>query len=72
MFSYGRAHWHHLANTIAPSVCGDNAALCQITLCTVAAWYAETMSFTVFVGHAVDEIWQVDRVRLAAHQGQDW
>ena len=26
------AHWHHLANTIEPSVCGGDAALCQITL----------------------------------------
>jgi len=30
----GSAHWHHLANTIEPSVCGDNAACCQITLNT--------------------------------------
>jgi len=31
---HGRAHWHHLANTIKPSVCGGNAVLCQITLTT--------------------------------------
>jgi len=24
------AHWHHLANTIELSVCGIDAALCQI------------------------------------------
>jgi len=30
--SHGRAHWRHLANTIEPSVCGSDAALCQITL----------------------------------------
>jgi len=28
------AHWHHLANTTEPSMCGGDAALCQITLTT--------------------------------------
>ena len=28
------AHWHHLANTIDPPVCGGDAASCQITLTT--------------------------------------
>jgi len=34
------AHWRHLANTTEPSVCGGDAALCQMTLCTrcVAMW----------------------------------
>jgi len=27
-------HWRHLANTTEPSVCGGDAALCQITLTT--------------------------------------
>jgi len=27
-------HWHHLARTTEPSVCGGDAALCQITLTT--------------------------------------
>jgi len=26
------AHWRHLKNTTEPSMCGGNAALCQITL----------------------------------------
>jgi len=26
------AHWCHLANTTEPSLCGGDAALCQITL----------------------------------------
>jgi len=26
------AHWRHLANTTEPSICGGDAALCQITL----------------------------------------
>ena len=26
------AHWCHLTNTTEPSVCGGDAALCQITL----------------------------------------
>ena len=30
----GGAHWHHLANTIEPSMHGNDAALCQITLTT--------------------------------------
>jgi len=25
------AHWHHLANTIEPSMCAGNTTLCQIT-----------------------------------------
>jgi len=28
------AHWRHLANMIQPSMCGGDAALCQITLTT--------------------------------------
>ena len=27
-------HWRHLANTTEPSMCGGDAALCQITLTT--------------------------------------
>jgi len=29
---HGRAHWRNLANTTEPSICGGDAALCQITL----------------------------------------
>jgi len=28
------AQWHHLKNTTEPSMCGGDAALCQITLTT--------------------------------------
>jgi len=28
------AHWRHLKNTTEPSMCGGDAALCQITLTT--------------------------------------
>jgi len=28
------AHWRHLKNTTEPSMCGGDAALCQITLIT--------------------------------------
>ena len=31
------AHWRHLVNTAEPSVCDDDAALCQITLTTCYA-----------------------------------
>ena len=34
MYPHGRAHWCHLVNTIAPFICYDDAALCQITLTT--------------------------------------
>jgi len=34
MYPHGRAYGRHLANTIKPSVCGSDAALCQITLTT--------------------------------------
>jgi len=33
------AHWRHLANTIEPSMCGGDAALCQITLSTCYYYY---------------------------------
>jgi len=31
---YMGAHWRNLANATEPSVCGDDAALCQTTLTT--------------------------------------
>jgi len=31
---HGRAHWHNVENTIEPSICSGDAALCQITLTT--------------------------------------
>jgi len=34
MCLHGRPHLRHLANTIEPSICGDSAVLCQITLTT--------------------------------------
>jgi len=34
MCPHGRAHLRHLSNTIEPSVCCGDAALCQITLTT--------------------------------------
>jgi len=36
---HGKAHWRHLANTIELSVCGGNAALCQITLTACYHYY---------------------------------
>jgi len=33
-FLYMGSHWRHLAYTTEPSVCGSDAALCQITLTT--------------------------------------
>ena len=34
MYPPGRTHWRNLAKAIEPSVCGGDAALCQITLTT--------------------------------------
>jgi len=34
------ADWRHLANTIKPSVCGSDAALCQITLTLSTCWHS--------------------------------
>jgi len=33
-FTRGGTHWRHLVYAIEPSVCGGDAALCQITLTT--------------------------------------
>ena len=34
VYPHGWAYWRHLANAIEPSVCGDDAALCQIIVTT--------------------------------------
>ena len=34
------AYWRNLANTTEPSVCGGDAALCQITLTTCYYYYS--------------------------------
>ena len=39
-------HWCHLANTTEPSMCGGDAALCQITL-TTCYYYYRTHTRTV-------------------------
>jgi len=36
------AHWRNLANTIVPSACGGDEAVCQITLTTCYYWYETT------------------------------
>jgi len=38
-FLYMGAHWRHLANTTEPSMCGSDAALCQIALTTCCNYY---------------------------------
>jgi len=38
------AHWRHLKNTTEPSMCGGDAALCQITLTTCYILTAEPRS----------------------------
>jgi len=39
------AYWPNLANTIEPSVCGSDAALCQIALTTCCDYYYCTVSY---------------------------
>jgi len=45
------AHWCHLKNTTEPSMCGGDAALCQITLTTcytlLAAYNTSNISATL-------------------------
>ena len=41
MCPHARAHWCDLANTIEPSVCGGDPALCQITLTTCRKSFCE-------------------------------
>jgi len=53
---HGRAHWCHLANTIEPFICSDNAVLYQITftICFIwAYWNAELLLvyMTLFSEH---------------------
>jgi len=43
----GGAHWRHLLNTIKPSMCGGDAAFCQITLTTCYCSYHSTFLQTV-------------------------
>ena len=40
------AHWRHLKNTTEPSMCGGNAALCQITLTT--CYYQATSQYYIY------------------------
>jgi len=46
----GRAHWGHLANRIEPSVCGGDAALCQITwtACYFCCYYYGRLYLVTF------------------------
>jgi len=39
------AHWRHLLNTIAPSMCDGDAAFCQITLTTCQKYLSVNIEF---------------------------
>ena len=41
MCPHGKAHWHHLANTIQPSICGSDVVLCQIALTTCSLYVVD-------------------------------
>jgi len=45
---HGIAHWRNLANMIEPSICGGNAALCQVTLTTCYYYYELVMMYEVW------------------------
>jgi len=45
-FDIWGAHWRHLKNTTEPSMCGGDAALCQITLTT--CFYLLTFPISIF------------------------
>jgi len=47
MCQHGKAHWHHLAYAIEPSVCVNDADLCQNTLTTIITPFPEK-SATLF------------------------
>jgi len=49
----GGAYWRHLANTVEPSVCASDTALCQITLtcCYYSYWDGDTET----AGNTVEE-----------------
>ena len=51
------ADWHHPANTTEPSMCGGDAALCQITL-TACFLYSLFRTRLRGVGHA-KKIWGI-------------
>jgi len=42
------AHWRNLANTNEPSVCGGDAALCQITLTTCYYYDSSQMQMNIY------------------------
>jgi len=44
-----RAHLRHLANTVEPSVCSGDAALCQIALTTCFHPYYTVSPLTLYV-----------------------
>jgi len=48
MCHHESTHWRHLANTVEPSICCGNAALCQITLATYFIGF-ENLSFKLLV-----------------------
>jgi len=60
MCSHARVYWRHLANTIEPSVCGGDAALCQFTLATCYQRQANfSYSFLLFLPiNTVTENWK--------------
>jgi len=61
MCRHGRAHWHHLANTIELSVCGNGAVLHQITLTTYVCMstqeVTETLTMSFMEYHSVTIQW---------------
>jgi len=61
MWSHGRAHWRHLAKMTEPSVCGSNAALCQITM-TICYYY---LTICYYYFHSFTKCLSVEILQIA-------
>ena len=52
-FLYMGSHWRHLKNTTEPTMCGGDAALCQITLTTCFNYFWHDAMLQNFAGPLV-------------------
>ena len=60
MFCIWGAHWRHLKNTKEPSVCGGDAALCQITLTSLVVVVVVVVVMAALcnrAGHYIFALW---------------
>ena len=68
-FLYMGAHCRHLKNTTEPSMCGGDAALCQITLTTCSCkLQAEFMLVEHMVKYAIPGEWMASTYLVGCSQ----